>query len=492
MSFTNFGSSLGTVFSVGGPPGPPGATGPAGTNGATGPAGTNGATGPPGGPIGATGPAGTNGATGPQGATGPAGTNGATGPTGATGPQSTVGGATGPQGTNGATGPTGSTGPAGTNGATGPTGSTGPAGTNGATGPAGTNGATGPAGTNGATGPTGSTGPQGTIGATGPTGSTGPQGTIGATGPTGSTGPQGTIGATGPTGSTGPQGTIGATGPAPAGNPGDYVYLISSGVAGATGPPSGGSSQWTGTAGSPIYYEQNVGIGSSSTTYQLTVTGTAQTAAAPYSNLAFQTEGWYQAYEASTATSLKIYTDGKIGCTEVDVFSDRRIKKDIQDSETVKNLEIIRGLSVRDFKYKDPLEHGPSQYTGLIAQEVKDVFPSAVSVHEGVIPDIFQIAKSFSGRTCYFESKIEGLLPGSFVKVLDGNMERKLKVIRVSALEIEFDDVIQGPKVFVYGQMVKDFHTVSYDRLVPVLISAVQCLLEKVESTCPTPSDTRT
>jgi hypothetical protein len=174
------------------------------------------------------------------------------------------------------------------------------------------------------------------------------------------------------------------------------------------------------------------------------------------------------------------------------VFSDRRIKKDIQDSETVRNLEIIRGLSVRDFKYKDPLEHGPSQYTGLIAQEVKDVFPSAVSVHEGVIPDIFQIAKSFSGRTCYFETKIEGLLPGSFVKVLDGNMERKLKVIRVSAFEIEFDNVIQGPKLFVYGQMVKDFHTVSYDRLVPVLISAVQCLLEKVESTYPTPSDTRT
>jgi hypothetical protein len=233
-----------------------------------------------------------------------------------------------------------------------------------------------------------------------------------------------------------------------------------------------------------------VGIGSSTTTYQLTVTGTAQTKAAPYSNLAYQTGGWLQAYEASTATSLKIYTDGKIGCTEVDVFSDRRIKKDIQDSENVKNLEIIRDLSVRDFKYKDPLEHGPSQYTGLIAQEVKDIFPSAVSVHEGVIPDIFQIATSFSGRTCRFESKIEGLLPGSVVKVIDENMERKLKVIRVSPFEIEFDDDIQGPRVFVYGQVVKDFHTVSYDRLVPVLISAVQCLLEKVESICPTPSDT--
>ena len=41
----------------------------------------------------------------------------------------------------------------------------------------------------------------------------------------------GTTGATGPTGPTGP---IGPTGPAPAGNPGDVLYLVSSGVAGAT------------------------------------------------------------------------------------------------------------------------------------------------------------------------------------------------------------------------------------------------------------------
>jgi hypothetical protein len=276
----------------------------------------------------------------------------------------------------------------------------------------------------------------------------------------------------------------GNVGPAPAGNTGAVLYLQSTGVATATAT--------TGLVWDNTNTRLGIGLSTSAPAFPLSVSGTAQSNAAPYSNLAFQTGGWVQAYEATNAVSIKIYTDGKIGCTEVDVFSDRRIKKDIQDSETVKNLEIIRGLSVRDFKYKDPIEHGPTRYTGLIAQEVKDIFPSAVSVHEGVIPDIFQIAKSFSQRTCYFESKIEGLLPGSMVKIIDENLERKLKVLRVSAFEIEFDDDIQGPRVFVYGQVVKDFHTVSYDRLVPVLISAVQCLLEKVESTCPTPSDTHT
>ena len=43
----------------------------------------------------------------------------------------------------------------------------------------------------------------------------------------------GMTGATGPTGPTGATGATGPTGPAPAGNPGDVVYLVSSGVAGA-------------------------------------------------------------------------------------------------------------------------------------------------------------------------------------------------------------------------------------------------------------------
>ena len=135
MSFTNFGSSLGTVFSVGGPIGATGATGITGNTGATGPAG---------GPV------------------------GATGATGATG----FGGATGATGNDGATGLIGD------NGATGATGSTGATGATGATGTIGSTGATGTIGSTGATGTIGSTGATGTIGSTGATGPA-PSGTAG-------------------------------------------------------------------------------------------------------------------------------------------------------------------------------------------------------------------------------------------------------------------------------------------------------------------------
>jgi len=85
MSFTNFGSSLGTVFSVGGPIGATGATGYTGATGASGYVGVDGATGA----TGYTGATGASGYVGVDGATGAAGTNGATGATGtagATGP----------------------------------------------------------------------------------------------------------------------------------------------------------------------------------------------------------------------------------------------------------------------------------------------------------------------------------------------------------------------------------------------------------------------
>ncbi len=239
-------------------------------------------------------------------------------------------------------------------------------------------------------------------------------------------------------------------------------------------------SQWT-TAGADIYFATGkVGIGTSTVTYPLTVSGTAASAAAPYSNLAYQVDGWAQAYDDTNPTLLKIYTDGKIGCTEVDVFSDRRIKTDIKDSDSVRDLDTILALRVRDFRYKDPIEHGTTTYTGLVAQEVREVFPAAVSTHDGVVPDIFQVPTFFSGRKCQFKNKIEGLEVGARVKVLDESVEKFLKVTHVSDFEIEFDSEIDGPKVFVYGQTVKDLHTVSYDRLVPVLISAVQELAKKL------------
>jgi hypothetical protein len=122
------------------------------------------------------------GPTGPTGAAGADGTDGATGPTGAQGMDRPAG-PTGPQGIQycRATGAQGNrtdrcpTGADGAQGLAGPTqgGITGPTGANGATGQ-GIQGIAGPTGAQGNTGPTGSQGIQGITGPTGATGATGP------------------------------------------------------------------------------------------------------------------------------------------------------------------------------------------------------------------------------------------------------------------------------------------------------------------------------
>lgn len=307
-----------------GPQGPMGLTGPAGPSGAQGPAGATGApgaTGPQGpagndGAIGATGPQGPIGLTGPQGQQGPAGSVGATGATGATGPAGPLGsqgpqGPAGPSGTNGKTLLHGTADPAfqGVDGdfyintsantlfgpkanGTWPVGVSlvGPAGIAGPQGASGTSGPQGPVGPNGPQGPTGPSGPQGV------TGSPGVQGPAGADGRTvlngtvnpssqgvngdfylntstntlfgpkaNGTWPAGValVGPQGPAGQTGPAGATGAQGPS---------GLFTSGSAAGNTPYWNGSS-WVVNSSNLFNNGSNVGIGTTSPSEKLEVTG---------------------------------------------------------------------------------------------------------------------------------------------------------------------------------------------------------------------------
>lgn len=239
------------------------------------------------------------------------------------------------------------------------------------------------------------------------------------------------------------------------------------------------SASTTGTA-SNFYWDNTnarLGLGTSSPGFPLHVAATGvATGSSAYSNLAFQTGGWYQAYNASGTRTLKIYTDGNIGCAELDLFSDERIKKDIEDiSEEAANAAVA-SLRPRNFKYLDAIEYGDDFVHGLIAQEVLRVVPSAVSTHEGVVPDVFKTG-SASGDWI----TVEGVFaPGDVLKVLDGDEVHMVSVVDLRGGSVRVDKEFKGSEVFVYGHEVQDFHTVSYERIVPLLISTIQSLQKRV------------
>jgi hypothetical protein len=433
---------------VSGPTGPTGPSGAASTvSGPTGPTGPSGVASTVSGPTGPTGPTGSastvsgpTGPTGPQGVSGPTGPSGPQGVSGPTGPQG-VSGPTGPTGTTGPTGPQGVSGPTGPSGAastvSGPTGPTGPQGVSGPTGPQGFSGPTGPTGPQGVSGPTGPTGPQGVSGPTGPqgvsgpTGPTGPQGVSGPTGPqgvSGPTGPQGVSGPTGPqgvSGPTGPQGVSGPTGPGGLtttdattlngisavnlfNNMGDSHFTRTSFdastpsygfgfrfVQGSTNGPSTGGSQ---------YYSFYIGLGS-----DYPATGAVSYGAmlaidrnvtTPYLSIRYNESNSFSAWRkisagfadtAGALTTINSYTmagltvNGTASATIFNTTSDKNLKENIEP--IVSPLEKISKINGITYNFKD--DKNKIRHAGLLAQEVLEVLPEAVSKTE---EDIYKIS----------------------------------------------------------------------------------------------------
>jgi hypothetical protein len=280
----------------------------------------------------------------------------------------------------------------------------------------------------------------------------------GATGATGSgaTGATGVAGTNGATGATGVAGTNGATGPAPSGNAGNIVYLSSSGVASSTAniflstsnlvgvstnvptanlhiignvyasnafqtinvfatryygdggllsnvTSSGGSSQWTGTVGGPIYYVPNVGIGSSTTpTSNLYVTGNVYasnsitTSNIIIANAADVEVGisfvqnaaldWIQ-YVPTGSNDMRWKTAGvdKLTLTsvgaltaadDISAFSDVRYKTEIKKIENA--LDKVKRVNGYTFMRTD--NDRTNRQAGVIAQEILEILPEVVHV----------------------------------------------------------------------------------------------------------------
>jgi hypothetical protein len=65
--------------------------------------------------------------------------------------------------------------------------------------------------------------------------------------------------------------------------------------------------------------------------------------------------------------------------------SDKRLKKNIVDT-TVQGLETVSKMKVRDFEWN---KSGDKMVGGFIAQELKEVYPSAVTGTDGEMEDIF-------------------------------------------------------------------------------------------------------
>lgn len=79
----------------------------------------------------------------------------------------------------------------------------------------------------------------------------------------------------------------------------------------------------------------------------------------------------------TTSPSEKLHVVGNIFASGTITPSDRRLKKNFEPIENA--LEKINSLQAVTYDWKEPEKHGKARQMGVIAQEVKEAFPEAVT-----------------------------------------------------------------------------------------------------------------
>ncbi len=180
--------------------------------------------------------------------------------------------------------------------------------------------------------------------------------------------------------------------------------------------------------------------------------------------------------------------NGRLNAIEFWASSDKRIKKDFHLSENIADLATLRNLRVTDYRHIDEVTNGSALKKGFIAQEVEQVFPEAVTTAADFIPNVY----AFSSKTKLTADKLTISLDknhefavGDEVKLIlqDGTEKRKTvaAVADANTFVVDWTGEAAQEKIFVIGKKVADFHTVDYDRIFTLNVSATQELAREVE-----------
>jgi Chaperone of endosialidase len=176
-----------------------------------------------------------------------------------------------------------------------------------------------------------------------------------------------------------------------------------------------------------------------------------------------------------------IWSDNRVAASEFNAVSDARIKKVIGVSDSRKDLEQLMKLKITDYSFVDTVENGDRTQKKVIAQEVEQIYPSAISKTTNVIPDIMKKGTIRDGWIMVETN----LKKGERIRIIgEGRSYEVFDVLEVKADKIRtsFKPVGKGKdgkekelkEAFVYGREVNDFRTVDYDALGMLNISATQ------------------
>lgn len=191
-----------------------------------------------------------------------------------------------------------------------------------------------------------------------------------------------------------------------------------------------------------------------------------------------------------------IISNGWILSHSATTFSDARIKHTVIDIDDDSALNTLRLIKPKRYNYTDTILKGSEPVWGFIAQEVSSVLDYAVSNITKEIPNVYKQATVTDGNIL----TIDGFDTSSLSNDAEGNLVTKLMLKSWKERDIEvtidtilssnsirltealLEDDINGTvdgvpftnEIFVYGQVVDDFHVLKKDAIFTVSVAALQ------------------
>ncbi|MDO7877797.1 tail fiber domain-containing protein [Hymenobacter sp. ASUV-10] len=190
---------------------------------------------------------------------------------------------------------------------------------------------------------------------------------------------------------------------------------------------------------------------------------------------------------------VSIRASGPIMAAEFYANSDRRLKTVVGRSDNATDLALLNRLRVTDYTMRDRAAFGDRAFKKVIAQEVEEVLPQAVTKQTGFLPDVYATAtavQALPGDSLLVLTLPAGLPEGGAragqrLKLIGETKQVQAAVARPAAagsraLVVRRAQALAGGAVFVYGLEHADVRAVDYEALSMLNVSATQELARQL------------
>jgi hypothetical protein len=234
-----------------------------------------------------------------------------------------------------------------------------------------------------------------------------------------------------------------------------------------------------------ITSDGRVGIGTSSPAAGLHVASSVTQAVTDYGYLA--PGGTVGRSIANQNISYSIQADQRIRTPEINTISDLRIKTNIAQLNTSKQLAELNKLKTVNYSYIDQLTNGNKNKTGFIAQEVEAVNNQFVNQSADFIPSVFALAKSATLLNNLLQvttDKPHEFKKGEIVKFFAGG--KKEIIMTIESVDNPQVFSVKGwnestNNLFIYGKKVTDFRAIDFDQITALSVAAIQELSKQID-----------